>query len=398
MVVINHEFRRVWAEIDLDALEHNYRQIRACLRPETRLCCVIKANAYGHGAVDVATAYELLGADMFAVSNIEEAIQLRRGGIERPILILGYTPALCARTLAEQGLTQCVYSVEYAELLSACAVREGVTLDVHLKLDTGMGRIGFAVRGEDAPSADVLEGLCRTCALEGLSVKGIFTHFAVADDGEEGDEFCREQYTAFEKTVRMLEQRGITFEYRHCANSAALVDHADYHLNMVRAGIVLYGLSPSASIRHLPDLRPVMTLKSVISHVKEVAAGDSISYGRTFVAKQAMKIATVPVGYADGYRRASSDKGASLLIRGRLCPIVGRICMDQLMVDVSRLPLVCVGDEVTVFGAAPALTAAELAELNDTIAYEIVCAVGVRVPRVYLREGRVVRVRDHLLS
>lgn len=398
MVMIQPEQRRVWVEIDLDALEHNYRQIRAQLRPETKLCCVIKANAYGHGAVDVAAVYERLGADLFAVSNIEEAIQLRRGCVERPILILGYTPAPCVRTLAEQGLTQCVYSYEYAEILSACAVREGVTLDVHIKLDTGMGRIGFAVRGEETPNEDVLSELRRTCALKGLSVKGIFTHFAVADDGEEGDAFCHEQYAAFSRTVKALEREGITFEYQHCANSAALTDHPDYHLNMVRAGIVLYGLAPSASVRHLPELRSVMTLKSVVSHIKSVTAGDSISYGRTFIAKQDMKIATVPIGYADGYRRSSAEKGASLLIRGQRCPIVGRVCMDQLMVDVSRLPLVCVGDEVTVFGCAPALSAAELAELNDTIAYETVCAVGVRVPRVYLRNGKIVRVRDNLLS
>ena len=398
MVMIDHEHRRVWAEIDLDALAHNYRSIRELLAPQSSLCCVIKANAYGHGAVDIAAAYERLGADLFAVSNIEEAIQLRRGGIKRPILILGYTPAPCVRVLAEQALTQCVYSYEYAELLSACAVREGVTLDVHIKLDTGMGRIGFAVRGVEAPSADVMGALRRSCALSGLSVKGIFTHFAVADDGEAGDDFCREQYDAFSRTVEALEREGITFEYQHCANSAALVDHKEYHLNMVRAGIVLYGLAPSGEIRHLPDLRPVMTLKSVVSHVKTVRAGDSISYGRAFVAERDMRIATVPIGYADGYRRASSENGAYLLLRGKCCPIVGRVCMDQLMIDVSHVPSVCVGDEVTVFGRSPAMTADELARCNDTVAYEIICAVGVRVPRVYLREGRVVCVRDNLLS
>ena len=396
MEKINHEQKRVWAEIDLDALSHNYKQIRGHLPPDTKLCCVIKANAYGHGAVDVALFYEELGADMFAVSNVEEAIQLRHGGVTSPILILGYTPAMCVRELADHALTQCVYSYEYGEILSACAVREGVTLDVHLKLDTGMGRIGFAVRKATGID-EAVDEMARVCAMSGLDVKGAFTHFAVADDGDEGEVFTREQMTLFGQAMDALEKKGIHIECRHCANSAALTDYSQVGFDMVRAGIVLYGLQPSDALRSPLDLRPAMTIKSVVSHVKAVHAGESISYGRTFVAKQDMKVATVPIGYADGYRRASAEKGASLLIRGKRCPIVGRVCMDQLMVDVSELPTVCVGDEVTVFGRTPALTAAELAALNDTIAYEIICAVGVRVPRVYLRQGRVVCVRDNLI-
>lgn len=397
MVTIRNEQRRVWAEIDLDALEYNYRKIRERMQPDVALCCVIKANAYGHGAVDVAAFYEELGVEWLAVSNIEEAIQLRHGGITCPILILGYTPAPCVCLLAEHCLTQCVYSYEYAEILSQCAVREGVTLDVHLKLDTGMGRIGFAVR--DLAELDVaVDEMARVCTMQGLAVKGAFTHFAVADDGAQGATFCREQHELFCRATDALAHRGIDLPCRHCANSAGLSDYPDYHMDMVRAGVVLYGLQPSQALRQPLDVRPVMTLKSVVSHVKTVRAGESVSYGRAFVATQDMKVATVPIGYADGYRRSSARGGAWLWIRGRRCPIVGRVCMDQLMVDVSHVPLLCVGDEVTMFGCAPAMTADELAECNETIGYEIVCAVGVRVPRVYLREGRVVCVRDHLLS
>jgi alanine racemase len=249
---------------------------------------------------------------------------------------LGYTPALCVPELAARGLTQCVYSREYGELLSACAVREGVTLDVHLKIDTGMGRIGFAMHGE--ADAATVSDMADVCALPGLRVRGAFTHFAVADDGEAGEAFSRRQYDLFARAMAALEQRGIVIECKHCANSAALSDYKNYHMDMVRAGIVLYGLQPSAELRTPLELRPAMTLKSVVSHVKTLREGDSVSYGRTFVAKQDMKIATVPIGYADGYRRASSENGATLLIRGKRCPIVGRVCMDQLMVDVSELP------------------------------------------------------------
>lgn len=388
--------RRVWAEIDLDALEYNYQLLRSRISPGTRLCCVIKANAYGHGAPEVARLYEQLGVDVLAVSNIEEALQLRHANIRLPILILGYTPALCVELLAKHQLTQCVYSYEYAALLSDCAARAGVTLDIHIKVDTGMGRIGFRYNGseQDARSLDQIE---RVCALPALCAKGIFTHFASADEGEDGEEFSRRQHELFCRAIEKLDARGVRFAIKHCANSASLCDYPSTHMDMVRAGIVLYGLSPSEQLRHGLKLRPAMTLKSVVSHIKTLSMGDTVSYGRAFVAKRDMKIATVPIGYADGYRRSSSQGGAALLIRGKLCPVVGRVCMDQLMVDVSELSTVCIGDEVTVFGQSPALTAQELAHLNGTIGYEIICSVGVRVPRVYLRDHRVVHIEDYLL-
>ena len=393
---IDHVKRRVWAEIDLDALEYNVSLLRSQLASGTKLCCVIKANAYGHGAPEIARLYEQVGADFLAVSNIEEALQLRYANVKLPILILGYTPAPCVELLAEHALTQCVYSFEYAELLSECAQRAGVELDIHIKLDTGMGRIGLRYHGDgfDDKTLDEIE---RICALSALCAKGIFTHFASADEGEAGEEFSRRQHALLCEAIERLEARGVYFACKHCANSAALCDYPNTHMDMVRAGIVLYGILPSRELRNAPPLRPAMTLKSVVSHVKTVSAGETISYGRTFIVERDMKIATVPIGYADGYLRSSAKGGAVLLVRGKRCPVIGRVCMDQLMIDVSELPTVCMGDEVTVFGQEPALTAQQLAELNGTIAYEILCAVGVRVPRVYLREGRVVHIEDHLL-
>lgn len=396
MMPIQHEQQRVWAEIDLDALEYNYHLLRSQLAPEAKLCCVIKANAYGHGAITVARLYEQLGADFLAVSNVEEAMQLRKANIRLPILILGYTPAPCVGQLSAHGLTQCAYSYEYAKLLSDCAARVGVTVDIHIKVDTGMGRIGFHYRG-DEQGKQTVEQIHRACALPSLRATGIFTHFASADEGKDGEEFSKRQYELFCRAIEELATRGISFAIKHCANSAALCDYPDMHMDMVRAGIVLYGLCPSEQLQNKLKLRPAMTLKSVVSHIKTISAGETVSYGRTFVATRDMKIATVPIGYADGYRRSGADGGAALLIRGKLCPVVGRVCMDQLMVDVSELPVVCIGDEVAVFGQSPALTAQELAHLNGTIAYEIICSVGVRVPRVYLREGRVVHIEDHLL-
>lgn len=396
MMTIQYEQQRVWAEIDLAALEYNYHLIRSQLVSDAKLCCVIKANAYGHGAPHVARLYEQLGADFLAVSNIEEALQLRNADIRLPILILGYTPAPCAEQLSAHGLTQCVYSYEYAKLLSDCAVRAGVTVDIHIKTDTGMGRIGFRYRGDEQDEL-TLDQIRRACTLPSLRATGIFTHFASADEGKDGEEFSKRQYDLFCQAVQELAASGVCFAIKHCANSAALCDYPDMHMDMVRAGIVLYGLSPSEQLRSDLKLRPAMTLKSVVSHIKTISAGETVSYGRTFVAEHDMKIATVPIGYADGYRRSGADGGAALLIRGKLCPVVGRVCMDQLMVDVSELPVVCIGDEVAVFGQSPALTAQELAHLNGTIAYEIICSVGVRVPRIYLREGRVVHIEDHLL-
>ncbi len=379
-------WKRIWTEINLDNLIYNFKLIKTQVSDGTAVCCVVKANAYGHHAPRIARELENAGADFFAVSNVEEALQLRGEGIKKPILILGYTPADCAKILCENNISQCVYSSEYANELSECAVRAGCKVRAHIKIDTGMGRLGFQWT-DGKEFIDAVDGVCR---LEGLSAEGIFTHFAKSDGGECGRDFTLLQYERFSDTVSLLEQRGIKFTYRHCANSAAVFDYPAFQMNMVRAGIVLYGLSPSPETVCDTKLKPVMSLKTVISHIKTVDAGTPISYGGDFVSDRKMKIATVPMGYADGFWRSNGKQGVSLLVGGKKAPIVGRICMDQLMLDVSDIAELHIGDEVTVFGDACGINTADaLAEANGTINYEIICSVGKRVPRVFIKNGGV---------
>ena len=383
-----------WAEVDMQAIRHNFHTIRGALSPSVKLCCVVKANAYGHGACQLAPLYEEWGADWFAVSNIREALQLRRCGVTRPVLILGYTHESCAALLAEQDISQCVHSAAYGRLLSAAAVEHGVTVKTHIKLDTGMGRLGFQVPGG---GEDSVAGAIEICRLPGLVPEGVFTHFASADEGAAGDAFSRCQADRFVTALNEFKAAGITFAIRHTANSAALSDHPECRLDMVRAGIVLYGLQPSGDLRQPLPLRPAMSLKSTVSHVKTVAPGATVSYGRTFTASQEMRIATVPIGYADGFWRQNGAAGVTLTVRGQRAPILGRVCMDQLMLDVSHIPDVAMGDGVTVFGTAPAITAEEMAAANGTIGYEVVCGVGERVPRLYVEDGQLVGALDNLM-
>ncbi len=380
--------RRTWAEIDLDAAAKNLAAVRSRISPKAKLCCVVKADGYGHGAVPVARVFEESGADWFAVSNVFEALELREGGVTKPILILGYTPPEAAAALAENNISQCVYSSEYARALSQNAQASGVTVKMHVKIDTGMSRLGFYFQDINRDTA-VLEELLAVCALPGLSPEGIFTHFAVADSGPAGTMATMRQFGCFKELVETLTRAGVEFPIRHCANSGAALDYPMCHMDMVRAGIVLYGLSPSDEVAHPePALVPVMRLKTVVAHVKEIEAGSAVSYGRTFTAREKMRVATVPVGYADGYPRALSDR-ADVLIRGTRCRVIGRICMDQCMVDVTHLPEARMGDTVTLIGrdGAEEVTAAELAEKAGTIPYEIVCGISKRVPRIDVQSG-----------
>lgn len=389
--------KRFWAEIDLGAAEENFRQIRARIGSDVKFCCVVKANAYGHGAVYLSRLYERLGADFFAVSNIEEAMQLRGGGITSPILILGYTPVSCASILAENGISQTVFSSSYARELSSSATSQGVSVKIHIKLDTGMGRIGFdCTHGTSSVLPEVLEA----CDLAGLVPEGIFTHFAVADEGERGREFTKLQYDRFISALDALGERGVSFDIRHCANSAAALDYPEYHLDMVRVGVVLYGIAPSGSVGGCESLKPVMSLRSVISMVKEIDKGDTVSYGCTYRAPEKRLIATVPVGYADGFWRSNAENRTQMLVHGQRVGIVGRVCMDQLMLDVSDVSGVHEGDYVTVIGrdGDDEITTSELAKRNNTIDYELVCAIGERVPRFYVRDGRIVYVKDNIIS
>ena len=389
--------KRFWAEIDMNAAEHNFNLIKQKLSPNTKLCCVVKANAYGHGAVYLSKLYEKLGADFFAVSNIEEAMQLRNNGISTKILILGYTPTSCASILAENNISQSVFSYSYAKELSKCAEDDGVKVNIHIKLDSGMGRIGFDCIHKNA---EMIDSIVDVCNMPGLENEGIFTHFALADDGIDGAEFTRLQYERFISAVDSLKNRGVEFELKHCANSATTFEYPEYYMDMVRVGVVLYGLAPSGKVRGCENLAPVMSLKSVISMIKEIEEGDTVSYGCTFVAKKKTKIATAPVGYADGFWRSNATNGTQMLIRGQRVNIVGRVCMDQLMLDVTNIKGVKEGDYITLIGTDKdeIITADELAKNNGTIGYEMICSIGERVPRFYIRDHQIVFVKDNIVS
>ena len=383
--------KRTWAEIDLDAAECNYHEIRSQLNKETKLCCVVKANGYGHGAVQLSKLYEKLGADYLAVSNIEEAIQLRNADIELPILILGYTDPRCAEELANRNIAQCVFSYEYGETLSRNAVEQNVSVKIHIKLDTGMGRIGFQCVETE------LDKAVQTCNLNNLMVEGIFTHFASADEGDGGKEYTLGQFNRFMEGITYLEAKSIRFTIRHCANSAAIFDYPEMHLDMVRAGIVLYGLQPSGVLHNPGNLKPELSLKTIIDHIKTVQANNCISYGREFKADHEMRIATIPVGYADGLWRSNFRNHMVIEVEGKFAPIVGRICMDQCMIDISEIPAAKVDSLVTVYGSTEKISVDHIATANRTINYEIVCAIGERVPRVYMENGKTIVVVDNII-
>ena len=365
---------RTWAEIDLNALKHNFNLFKSRTNG-AKLMAVVKANAYGHSAGDIAPVLEKEGADGFAVSNLSEALSLREYGITKPILILGYTPVNAVKELANNDISQCVYSLEYAQKLSECAERENVKIKIHIKLDTGMARLGFDCR------SDALCGIpdaIKSAAFTNFITEGIFTHFAVAD-GDSKDDTCftKEQYNRFINGVNALKQSGIDAPIVHCCNTAGFLGDSNKHLSMSRIGISLYGLNPSDAFDE--DLIPVMTLKSIVTYIKEINKGDTVSYGRTFTADKKMRIATICAGYADGYPRLLSNRGY-VLIGGKRANILGRVCMDQMCVDVTDIPKVQMGDEVILFGKE--LSVDVLAKLTDTINYEIVCGISPRVPRI----------------
>ena len=389
---------RTWAEIDLSALEHNYRALRAMLPAGCRFLGVCKANAYGHGAVQVAQKLEQLGADMLAVACVDEAKELREAGITLPILCLGNTPVELAPMLLEYQVTQAVGDLATGQALSDAAVAAGKTLTIHVKLDTGMSRLGFYFQDVDRDAAAVAE-IAAACRLPGLMPEGIFTHFAVADGGRAGEDFTAHQLGCFSTLIEKLEREGITFPIRHCANSGATLDYPASHMDMVRAGVILYGLEPSADVLHPGDFRPVLSLRSVISHIKAVEPGSDISYGRTYTAQSRIRVATIPIGYADGYSRQLSGRG-SILVHGVRCPILGKVCMDQCMIDVTAVPQAQVGDVVTLIGrdGDEEIRVDALADLLDTIHYEIVCGISKRVTRVYKKDGREDSVFDCILD
>ena len=392
--------KHVWAEIDLDALRANFRAVkeRAGSLP---LCAVVKADSYGHGAVQCSRVFAEEGAAWLAVSCLAEAMQLRRAGQTLPILILGHVEPEFAAALIEHHITAACYSLPQAKALSAAAVAAGGRVDIHLKADTGMGRIGFALRTDfDKAIAEMLEA----CALSGLHMTGLFQHFAVADDNSADNiAYTNEQYQLFVRAYKALKAAGQEPPLVHCDNSAGVMLHPEWPKGeipascMARPGIILYGFDPSDEVR-FGKFRPVMKLKTVVSMVKELQPGQSTSYGRRFTAEKPTKVATLCTGYADGYPRQLSCGKGIVEIHGTPCPVLGRVCMDQLMVDITALPDVQEGDEAILWGGAVSDSAEDIARKTDTISYEVLCGVSRRVPRVYLEQGRITAVEDWILQ
>lgn len=383
------KYYNIQAEVDLDAIRHNILEMKKHIRPETKLLAVIKADAYGHGAV--AVAKELLDlADYYAVAHLAEAEELRRYGIQTPILILGACEPEEFQEMIEQQVTINIFRLEDAERLSEIAQNMHRKARIHIKLDTGMNRIGFPC------TRQTLEEIRQIAALPGIYLEGIFTHFAKAD--EKNKEAFEYQLNQFRYMLGRLEEEGIQIPIRHAANSAAIMEAGDLELDMVRSGISTYGLYPSDEVaRNTADLRPAMALKSKVSYIKTVPAGTGIGYGWTYTTKRETMVATVPVGYADGYKRALSNQGR-VLIHGQSAPIIGRICMDQFMVDVSQIPNVEIGDCVTLFGTdgAEEISVEELADASASFNYEFICGLTRRVPRIYRKNGEIVGVLDYL--
>ena len=389
--------RRTWAEIDLDALDYNIKSIKAKMKDGQKVMGIVKADCYGHGDGFIARKLDAAGFDWFGVSNIEEGMSLRTEGITKPILILGYTPVDCANILAEQKITQALIGMEYCKALQAAAEKAGVVVDGHIKLDTGMTRVGFQT--DDENFEESLKEIIEVSKMPNIHITGIFTHHAVAD-AYQGDNpaFTDRQFHRFMKMTDALKEAGVDIGLRHCANSATIISYPEKHLDMCRSGIITYGMLPSDECEGRIDLKPLMTLKTTIGLVKHVPAGSQQSYGRTYTAETDRVIATVPIGYADGYNRNLSND-ARMLVNGKFAPVVGRICMDQCMLDVTDIPDVKMGDEVVVFGKQgdEVLPIEELANKLHTINYELTCVITKRVPRVYLEGGKIVGIVAHVL-
>jgi len=379
--------QRAWAEISLDALFHNVQVIQERLSGKTQYCAVVKADAYGHGEEYVCKALYESGVRFYAVSSLEEAVRVRRWCPDGEILILGYTAPECAPILAEKNILQAIVSVDYARNLSNCA-QPGHAVRCHVKLDTGMGRIGIRTGDETA----CMQELKEIFSLRGLKAEGLFTHFAVADeDAPIHQAYTEQQEKMIFSVAEKLRAEGIVLKHVHCMNSAAICYHNQPESTLARAGIIMYGLMPNANLDMPLDLEPVLSFRTRISHIKTVQPGDCISYGRTYQAKETRRIATVTIGYADGYSRLLSNKG-QMLVNGIRCPIVGRVCMDQTMIDITDVPNPVVGTVVTLIGqdGNDCITADELASIYGTIGYEVVCGISKRVPRIFLRNHKMI--------
>ncbi len=375
-----HPTARTWAEIDLGALRHNFEYARA--QSGKKVMCVIKADAYGHGAVRCGLYLQSIGADAFAVACLAEAVELREAGIAKPLLILGYTAPEYAEMLAKHAITQAVQGEASAAALAEEAQKAGVEIDVHVKLDTGMGRTGIYAQGEQAALAAAKE-IERIYRLQGIHVKGLFTHFAVADTPGE-DTYTNWQLNNYNTVLNALAAKGLRPEICHASNSAAIMAHPEAHLDMVREGIMLYGLYPDSAPQPGGPLRPVLTLKSRVAQVRELPAGSSVSYGRTYISEQPIRTAVITAGYADGHPRRLSNQGYDT-ISGKAYKQIGRICMDMHMVDITGDDIIRPGDEVILWGGS-GMSAEEVSQIVGTINYELTCLVTRRVTRLYINE------------
>ena len=367
------------AEIDLDAIAFNVRQTRALVGPNVRICAAVKADAYGHGAVPVSRTILENGIEMLGVATLEEALDLREAGISAPILLLQCTPAGDIPEIVRNDLSTMVCSRSFASRLSDEAIKADKRVKVHIKVDTGMGRVGV--------QADETVSLARELStMPGIEIEGIFTHFACADEDEQA--FTHQQIADFHDVIQAVEAAGIHIPFRHAANSAGMLNVPESYFNMVRPGIMLYGLYDSGFVSRTPELRQALTLKTGIVFLKELPAESTVSYGRTYTTRRRSLVATIPIGYADGYNRRLSNT-AHVLVRGVRVPIIGRVCMDQTMLDVTDVPGVSIGDEVVLYGKQgdQLITMEEIESLLGTISYEIVCSLSKRVPRVYVHKG-----------
>ena len=377
----NHTYR-TWAEINLDALKNNIKNIKSYVKSGTKVMAVVKADAYGHGSPMAAKTLIQNGADYLGVAFIDEAKQLRDEGIDCPILVLGYTAAEDVEKMVELDIIPTIYQFDSAEKFSDAAVKLGKKVKIHIKLDTGMNRIGFPC------SEESLETIRKISKLKNIEIEGIFTHFSCADDKER--DYTDAQAEKFIWAVNSLEKMGIYIPIKHVCNSAGTINFPEYHFDMVRAGIIVYGVKPSDYVDISPlNLEPALTLKSMVTRVLEIGAGEKISYGGTFVSENDTKIAAISIGYADGYLRTLSGK-APVLINGECAKVVGRICMDQCIIDVTSVNNIKVEDEVIVAGGPTESPVSfdKLAVLAGTINYELFCLIGKRVPRVYLKDGK----------
>ena len=384
------QYKRVYAAIHMDALEHNLRSIRSCIRSDAKIIAVIKMDAYGHGAVKFAETMETLDDIWgYAVATIDEAIILRNNGIKKHILVLGYTFPEQYEDLITYQVRPTIYSLEMAKAFSRVMEQKQKSIPVHIKIDTGMSRLGYQVCAESA------DEIAQISNLPHMMIEGIFTHFSRADEWDKT--FTYQQLDAFSQMIQLLEERQLQIPIHHASNSAGIIDMPEANMDMVRAGVILYGLWPSEEVKKENiDLWPVMELKSHIIHVKELEPGRVISYGGTYEVKEPRVIATVPVGYGDGYARSLSHKGY-VLIAGKKAPIRGRVCMDQFMVDVTDIPETKVGDRVTLLGkdGDEVITMEQLGDLSNRFNYEFACDLGKRIPRVYYYQGNVIGSKDY---